>query len=73
MALADNNHPFFRPLWRRVAIVAFCALWSLFELVYVGDTTWAIMTGIVAAYAAWTFLISYQPTLDADPAAPGKE
>ncbi|WP_062014001.1 hypothetical protein [Aureimonas sp. AU4] len=67
MALGDNNHPFFRPLWRRVLLVAVCAAWALFELLVTGDRTWAIMTGIVAAYAAWTFLITYQPT-PADPA-----
>ncbi|MBB3951760.1 hypothetical protein [Aureimonas jatrophae] len=67
MALGDNNHPFFRPLWRRVLLVAFCAGWALVELLVVGDSTWAIMIGIVAAYAAWTFLITYQ-TAPAEPA-----
>ncbi len=60
----DLNHPFFRPLWRRVALVAFCGAWSLFEWFYVGDAFWGVMTGAVALYAAWTFLWTY------DPAAP---
>jgi len=69
MPLADNSHPFFRPLWRRVVLVAFCAAWALFELLYVGDQTWAIMVGIVAAYAAWAFLITYDPA-PPEPGAP---
>ncbi len=65
--LKDASHPFFRPLWRRVALVAVCATWTVVELV-VGDPTWAIMTGAIGAYAAWTFLIAYKPVADEPPA-----
>ncbi|TIM59821.1 MAG: DUF3329 domain-containing protein, partial [Mesorhizobium sp.] len=26
--MKDSEHPFFRPLWRRVAIVAVCLVWA---------------------------------------------
>ncbi|RVD46526.1 DUF3329 domain-containing protein, partial [Mesorhizobium sp. M8A.F.Ca.ET.023.02.2.1] len=26
--MKDYEHPFFRPLWRRVAVVAVCVIWS---------------------------------------------
>jgi hypothetical protein len=54
----DQEHPFLRPLWRRVALVAFCAVWAAWEL-YSGETFWATLAVGMAAYAAWTFLISY--------------
>jgi hypothetical protein len=56
----DADHPFFRPLWRRVALVLFCLTWTGFEL-WNGDGFWATMAGGMAAYAAWVFLLSYRP------------
>ncbi|TIX41291.1 MAG: DUF3329 domain-containing protein, partial [Mesorhizobium sp.] len=26
--MKNSEHPFFRPLWRRVAVVAVCLVWS---------------------------------------------
>lgn len=54
----DRDHPFFRPLWRRVALVAFCAAWSAFEF-YTGAAFWGVLAGGMAAYGAWMFLIAY--------------
>ncbi|HEV7256013.1 MAG TPA: DUF3329 domain-containing protein [Mesorhizobium sp.] len=56
----DADHPFLRPLWRRVALVAFCAAWGLFELVS-GSPGWALLFGGMAAYGAWLYLINYRP------------
>ncbi len=55
----DAEHPFFRPLWRRVLLVLFCALWAAFELA-TGSPGWALMAGFMAAYGAWIFLIAYR-------------
>ncbi len=65
---SDAQHPFFRPLWRRIAIVAFCAGWAAFEF-YMGNETWGWITLAVGAYGAWLFLISYQPPAEEKPAA----
>jgi hypothetical protein len=55
---SDSQHPFLRPLWRRIAIVIFCFGWAGVEF-YNGNQTWGWITIAVAAYAVWTFLISY--------------
>lgn len=61
--IQDQNHPFFRPLWRRIAIVVFCAAWSVFEFV-TGSGFWGTLAGGMAAYGAWQFLITYKPGID---------
>lgn len=61
MAIKNQDHPFFRPLWRRGAIVIVTALWCLVEA-YHGQTTWVYLTGAVCAYAIWTFFITYPGT-----------
>ena len=38
----DSNHPWFRPLWRRVAVVAFCVAWAIFEFA-TGTPFWGVM------------------------------
>lgn len=58
---SDTNHAFFRPLWRRVAIVAVCVVWSLVEWAN-GQTVWGAMTLAIAAYGVWVFFIKYDPT-----------
>lgn len=64
--IQDQNHPFLRPLWRRIALVAFCAAWSVYEFVVSGSGLWGTLAGGMAAYGAWQFLINYQPTSDAN-------
>ena len=54
----DRDAPFLKPLWRRVALVAFCAAWASWEL-WNGETFWATIVGGITAYAVWTFLIDY--------------
>lgn len=60
----DQNHPFFRPLWRRIALVAFCAAWSVFEF-STGSGFWGTLAGGMAVLGAWQFLITYKPGPDA--------
>ncbi|WP_394888764.1 DUF3329 domain-containing protein [Mesorhizobium sp. AaZ16] len=63
--MAGEDHPFLRPLWRRVALVAFCVAWAIFEIFY-GQSFWAMIAIGMAGYGAWIFLIAYKP-------GPGKE
>ena len=63
--MKDHEHPFFRPLWRRIAVVAVCAAWSIFEFAN-GASFWGMIAGGFAAYAVWQFFILYKPV---DPAA----
>lgn len=60
MRLLDTSHPFFRPLWRRAAIVALCFAWALFEL-SMGEALWALAFCAIGAYCAWALLVAYSP------------
>ncbi|KAB0679635.1 DUF3329 domain-containing protein [Aureimonas leprariae] len=57
---SERDAAFFRPLWRRVAVVAILAVWTGVELVY-GDRTWAIITGAILAYSLWAFFLNFPP------------
>jgi hypothetical protein len=58
--LRDFEHPFFRPLWRRIAVVAACAVWTAVEYAG-GSSTWALIALAVTAYGAWQFFYLYKP------------
>jgi hypothetical protein len=64
----DVDHPFYRPLWRRVLIVAFCAVWTGVEF-YNGASTWGFIFLAVGAYAACSLLIFFNPKDKAEVAA----
>lgn len=51
----DPAHPFFRPLWVRVAVVAFALGWAAVEL-YNGSPGWATLFGAAGLYALWVFV-----------------
>lgn len=59
MMTKDQEHPFFRPLWRRVAIVVLLVLWSAYELIYTRESLWMVISLGALAYAVWTFLITF--------------
>lgn len=62
MKLLDLNHPSFRPLWMRVAVVLVCFTWGLVEL-STGATLWAIVflgLGVICAYRFATIDYSMQ-------------
>jgi hypothetical protein len=60
MKFFDVRHPFLRPLWRRIALVAATLGWSVVELMG-GNVFWAILFGSVGAFLAWEFFIVYDP------------
>lgn len=68
MQLIDPNHSFYRPLWRRVLIVAFCAAWAGVET-WGNQPFWAILSGAAALYSAYVLLLTFDPK-DPEPAAP---
>jgi hypothetical protein len=57
--MAKAGDTFFRPLWRRVAIVVVCAGWTLVEWVH-GDQTWTLIAAAVTVYGAWSMLYAYK-------------
>lgn len=56
----DVQHPFFIPLWRRVAVVGLTLGWAMFELIS-GSPFWAILFGAVGVYCAHQFFIAFDP------------
>ncbi len=70
--LKDYEHPFFRPLWRRIVVVAVCAIWSVIEFA-TGTPFWGVIALGFAGYAVWQFFYLYKPVEDAKPPAEPKE
>ena len=67
---SDSSHPFFRPLWRRIAVLAVCFGWSAFEWAN-GETFWCILTLGMGAYGIWVLIINYDAgPSDNEPAPP---
>ena len=56
----DLDHPFFRPLWLRIVIVALCLGWALFEIA-TGAPFWAILFGAIGLFAAYRFFVTFNP------------
>ena len=56
----DTNHLFFVPLWRRVAVVSFCAAWAVLEGLY-GETVWMAVSLALAVWLGWAFFFAFKP------------
>jgi hypothetical protein len=59
----DTNHPFFVPLWRRIAIVAFCLGWALLEFSF-GEDIWMAGSLAISAWLIWAFFVVFKPRKD---------
>jgi hypothetical protein len=59
MKLIDTAHPFYQPLWRRIAIVVVCAAWFVFETVVWSSPLFIPIAGALAAYTAWVLLLKW--------------
>lgn len=60
MKILDQTHPFFQPLWRRLAITFVAFGWAGFEY-SMGSTGWALFFGALGLYCAWALLIAFKP------------
>jgi hypothetical protein len=58
--MKDHENPFFRPLWRRVTVVAVCVIWSVIEFA-TGTPFWGVIALGFAGYGAWQFFYLYKP------------
>ncbi|TNC69135.1 hypothetical protein [Rubellimicrobium roseum] len=58
--LFDLNHPFFIPLWRRVAIVVACVLWAMVEAA-TGSIMWSALFASIGLYCGWHFFFNFHP------------
>ncbi len=57
--LREGDHPFYKPLWRRLAIVGGLVAWSIYEGLYVRDGFWSVIAVGMLGYAIWMFLIDF--------------
>ena len=70
--MRDNEHPFFRPLWRRVLVVAICIGWAIVEF-SANAPTWGYIALAIAAYGVWQFFINYKPAPEQPPVPEPRE
>lgn len=56
--MKERDIQFFRPLWRRIAVVVVCLVWAGLELWH-GEQLWIFIALGLAAYAVWNFLIAF--------------
>lgn len=61
----DLRHPFFRPLWRRVLVVAVCLAWGLVEFA-TGSPFWGVLFVGIGAICAWQFFLAFDPDQGGD-------
>jgi len=59
MALKENEVSWFRPLWRRVAVVVFLRIWPGWEVFYTGEPLWMILVGAALAYSLYNFFYAF--------------
>jgi len=58
--LLGLDHPFFKPLIRRVVTSGVVALYGLFELTF-GNLGWAVFAAALFAICAYAFFIVFDP------------
>lgn len=57
MKSSDVN--WFRPLWRRVAVTAFLALWTAWEWLWNQEPFWGVLVGAAFAYSLYNFFYAF--------------
>ena len=55
----EQKHPFYKPLWVRVAIVVSIVLWLGFEVWQRNSGLWMAIAAGMLVYAVYTFFITY--------------
>jgi hypothetical protein len=55
--------PWFKPLWRRVIVIAIIAVWCGWEWLYTHDQFWGMITLAALAYGVWIFIINFDNEL----------
>ncbi len=72
MKFLDPQHPFFKPLWRRILTVVAPAAWGLVELSN-NASGWAILFFGASAYAAYELLFNFERSSRAKTSATDKD
>jgi len=71
--LKPNDVTWFRPLWRRIAVTVFLAVWCIWEWLN-GDMFWSLLVTAALAYSLYNFFYAFpkeeeasQPPLPNEP------
>ena len=59
MALRQNDLNWFRPLWRRIAVVIFLLAWLAWEAFWTKETMWIVLVGLALAYSLYNFFYAF--------------
>ncbi len=59
MRLLDPAHPFFRPAWRRYALVGACFAWAGLEW-GTDNRIWAYLFAAIGGYLAWHLIVNWK-------------
>ncbi|MSU90949.1 hypothetical protein GE300_15245 [Rhodobacteraceae bacterium 2CG4] len=63
MKFFDLQHPWFRPVWRRLLVTAVAVVWTGVELAG-GAFFWATLFGALSVYCIHQFFIAFDPPED---------
>lgn len=58
--IPTHRDPWFAPLYRRIGVVAVCAIWLGLEA-WAGEQVWTLIAVAVTGYAVWALLVAYRP------------
>jgi hypothetical protein len=61
--MKESEIEFFRPLGRRIAITAFCFIWSLVEWGS-GESFWGTMTAALFLFCAWKLHFTFDQEIE---------
>lgn len=60
MKYLEVRHPFFRPLWRRVAITAICLGWAVLEFA-VGSPFFGVLSAALGVFCIVQLFLRFDP------------
>lgn len=59
MKILDTTHPFYRPLWRRLLLVAAPFLWAFLEYAN-GNALWAYVFAGIGGFLGWHLVVAWR-------------
>lgn len=68
--MKPNDVNWFRPLWRRVAVTAFLAVWCAWEWLWNKDQFWGWLVAAALAYSLYNFFYAFPKGEQADEQIP---
>lgn len=67
-----RHEAFFRPLWRRIAVVVICLGWATLEFV-AGALFWGALFAGIGVYAIWQLFLVFDPAAEREGSGKDRE